>query len=264
MKIVIQHSPSDAGRVAARQIASTLRLQQNGIIGLATGSSPQPLYEALAALVRAGEVSFASTRGFALDEYVGIDPDHPESYHSIIARDAIAPLGMDPRLVRVPSGSGSVEEVDEAAVEYEAAIREAGGVDVQILGIGANGHIGFNEPGSAADSVTRRVDLAPETIAANSRFFPSVADVPTQAVSQGLGTILSARAIVLVANGSEKAQAVRDALEGPIEASCPASFLREHDDVTFCLDEQAAALLSAETRARSVTTALDDSTALSH
>lgn len=246
MRIVAAGSPADAAVAAADLVTGAVGSSAPGLVlGLATGSSPQPLYRELADRVRRGVADFSDTVGFALDEYVGISPSHPESYHSIIARYVVGPFGLDPSRVNVPSGTGSIAEVDEAALRYEEAIRVAGGVDLQILGIGANGHIGFNEPGSAADSVTRRVDLAPSTIQANSRFFASIAEVPTQAVSQGIGTILHARRIVLVANGVVKAEAVRAAVEGPITSACPASFLQEHGDVTLCLDDEAASLLAA-------------------
>jgi glucosamine-6-phosphate deaminase len=240
MRLVIRASPAETARLAAEQVASLVGNGNGGVLGLATGSSPRPLYEALVDLVAHGRARFTRTIGFALDEYVGIDVTHPQSYHSIIARDVVGPLGFDPLRVRLPSGTGSLAEVDAGALDYDEAIRTAGGIDVQILGIGANGHIGFNEPGSEIDSVTRRVDLAHETIEANSRFFASTADVPSQAVSQGIGTILRARSVVLVATGSLKASAVRAAVEGPVDSSCPASFLQRHRDVTLYLDAAAA------------------------
>ncbi|RKR75267.1 glucosamine-6-phosphate deaminase [Frondihabitans australicus] len=244
MRIIVRDTAVEAAEHAADLVVDSA----GGVLGLATGSSPQPLYAALAARVADGSVDFGRTRGFALDEYVGLDPAHPESYHSIIARDVIGPLGFSPSRVFVPAGSGTLDEVDARALDYDAAIAAAGGVDVQILGIGSNGHIGFNEPGSAADSVTRRVDLAPSTIAANSRFFRSAGEVPVQAVTQGISTILRARSIVLVASGAAKARAVRAAVEGPVGESCPASFLRLHDEVTLCLDSAAASQLGVGLR----------------
>ncbi|WIB62118.1 glucosamine-6-phosphate deaminase (plasmid) [Curtobacterium sp. MCLR17_007] len=228
-----------AGAVAAEFVANRLAAPGSGrVLGVATGSSPQPLYRALSA---AG-IDLAGVTAFALDEYVGLPPEHPESYESVVRRDVTEPLGLDPARVHVPDGVRS--DPDAGAVEYDRAIRAAGGIDVQVLGIGANGHIGFNEPGSESGSRTRVVALAESTRRANARFFASVADVPTNAVTQGIGTVLEARSIVLVATGADKAEAVRAALEGPVTRTCPASFLQRAADVLFCLDREAAGRLS--------------------
>jgi glucosamine-6-phosphate deaminase len=174
---------------------------------------------------------------------VGIDPRSPQSYRSVIDAEVTEPLGFDRRLVAVPDGSAA--DLDAAASAYEAGIDAIGGGDLQILGIGHNGHIGFNEPGSPHDSPTRVVDLAEETREANARFFDGDIDrVPRQAMTQGIGTILKARSIVLLAFGSGKAEAVARALEGPIGEASPASALRRHADVTILLDKAAASSLS--------------------
>lgn len=243
MRILLSPDATGAGVAAAAVIASSLGDRPAPVLGVATGSSPQPLYRALADRVQAG-LDLARATAFALDEYVGLPVDHPESYHSVIAREVIGPLGLDPSRVHVPEGV-SADPVD-AAARYEAAIAAAGGVDLQILGIGANGHIGFNEPGSAPDSRTRVVDLAPRTVADNSRFFDGDAGlVPTRALTQGIGTILEAREIVLIAWGESKADAVARAVEGPQTAELPASFLQRHDRVTLVLDAAAASRLSS-------------------
>jgi glucosamine-6-phosphate deaminase len=238
VRVVIAESSREVARAAARHVAEILRDRPRGVMGVATGSSPQPLYDELQKLVRAGALDLSTVRAFALDEYVGMDPAHPESYHSIITRDVVRPLAMDPALVMVPDGAA--QDSVAAAARFEKAIRDAGGVDVQILGIGSNGHIGFNEPGSDPTSRTRSVALSAETRLANSRFFDSIDEVPRCAITQGVGTILAARSIVLMAAGGDKAQAVRDALVGPIGLDCPASHLRNHNDVTFYLDAEAA------------------------
>lgn len=191
MEIIILPTPDEVGRVAAAKIASVVAKKPSAVIGLATGSSPQGIYTDLQRRVRAGEISFAEARGFALDEYVGIPLEHPESYAAVIARDVVAPLGFDASRVRVPDGRAA--DLEFAAKEYDAAIRAAGGIDVQILGIGANGHIGFNEPTSSFASRTRIKTLAPSTRDANARFFDSPEQVPTHCMTQGLGTILEAR-----------------------------------------------------------------------
>ncbi|MGA1837652.1 glucosamine-6-phosphate deaminase [Herbiconiux sp. 11R-BC] len=242
MKIAIYDSADDAATAAAKAIAVTAAQRPDLVLGVATGSSPQPLYRALGHLVQAGQLDLRSASAFALDEYVGLDYQHPESYHSIVQRDVTAPLNMDAARVRVPEGLAL--DLCRAATAYEAEIALQGGIDLQILGIGGNGHIGFNEPGSPVDSRTRVVDLTGETRSANSRFFPSIDHVPTQAMTQGLATIMAARSIVLVANGIDKADAVRRAIEEPADLSHPASLLQRHPRVTFYLDAAAASELS--------------------
>jgi len=241
MEIIILPTPAEVGRVAAAKIASIVSKKPSSVVGLATGSSPQGIYQDLARRVRAGQVSFAEARGFALDEYVGIPLEHPESYASVIARDVVAPLGFDPSRVRVPDGRAA--DIEFAAKEYDAAIRAAGGVDVQILGIGANGHIGFNEPTSSFASRTRIKTLAPATREANARFFDSIDQVPTHCMTQGLGTILEARNLVLVAQGESKAAAVAGAVEGPLSAMVPGSALQLHEHAVVVVDEAAASQL---------------------
>lgn len=240
MRIIVAPGPVEAGTAAAREVLDRLRASERRILGVATGSSPRPLYAALAAAVASG-ADLSGVRGFALDEYVGLPRRHPESYHSIVNCDVVARLGLRPGAVRVPDGLAA--DPTAAAADFEAAIAAAGGVDVQILGIGANGHIGFNEPGSARDSRTRVVRLDESTRRANSRFFPHLDDVPTYAVTQGVATILEARSIVLIATGEAKAEAVRASVELPPTEELPASFLQGHRDLTLVLDPASAALL---------------------
>ncbi|KQO63886.1 glucosamine-6-phosphate deaminase [Curtobacterium sp. Leaf261] len=242
MEIIILPNAAEVGRVAAAKIASIVARKPSAVIGLATGSSPQGIYTDLERRVRAGEISFAEARGFALDEYVGIPLDHPESYASVIARDVVEPLGFEPSRVRVPDGRAT--DIEFAAKEYDAAIRAAGGIDVQILGIGANGHIGFNEPTSSFASRTRIKTLAPDTRQANARFFDSIDQVPTHCMTQGLGTILEAGNLVLVAQGEAKAAAIAGAVEGPLSAMLPGSALQLHEHATVVVDEAAASRLT--------------------
>jgi len=241
MEIIIVPTPADVGRVAAAKVASVVALKPSAVIGLATGSSPQGIYIDLKRRVKAGEISFVDAHGFALDEYVGIPLDHPESYASVITRDVVIPLGFDPARVQVPDGRAS--DLESAARAYDAAIRAAGGIDVQILGIGTNGHIGFNEPTSSFASRTRIKTLAPLTREANARFFDSVEQVPMHCMTQGLGTILEAGQLLLVAQGSAKAKAVAAAIEGPLSSFVPGSALQLHQHATVVLDEAAAAEL---------------------
>ena len=214
------------------------------MLGLATGSTPLTTWSALAAR----NLDLSRVRGFALDEYVGLPPGHPESYRAVITREVVEPLGLTPELVHVPGGlspdglspDGPVETV---GAEYEAAIAAAGGVDLQILGIGRTGHIGFNEPGSSFASRTRVKTLTEQTRLDNARFFDSVDDVPLHCVTQGLGTILGARHLVLLAFGESKAGAIAGAVEGPLTASLPGSAMQLHPHVSVIVDEAAASLL---------------------
>lgn len=228
------------GRFAAEHVVEAIEAKPDAVIGLATGSTPLPLYHAWAEIVAQRGLDVSRVRGFALDEYAGIDPAHHESYHSVVDREVVQQLGLTPELVSVPPTEATAAD----AAAYEAAIAQAGGIDVQILGIGRNGHLAFNEPGSPLDSRTRRIALTPETIADNARFFASAADVPTEAITQGLGTIMEARKLVIVAIGGSKAEAVAAALEGPVTAELPASIAQRHPNVVFVLDTAAASLLS--------------------
>ncbi len=209
-------------------------------LGLATGSSPQGAYDELARRVGARRLSLAGCQAFLLDEYVGLAADHPQAYRSVIRRDLVDRTDLDPARVHGPDGTA--DDLVEEARRYEQAVVGAG-VDLQVLGIGRNGHLGFNEPGSPLDSVTRVVTLTARTRADNARFFESADDVPTEVITQGLGTILSARRLVLIATGVAKAPAVAAALTGPVGPQCPASVLQWHPQVEVLLDPAAASEL---------------------
>lgn len=241
MEIVILPSAADVDAAAADIVASLVLKRPDAVLGVATGSSPQGIYRQLAARVADGAVSFAGASAFALDEYVGLDVGHPESYHSVIAREVCGPLGFDQARVRVPDGSAA--DTTKAASAYETAIADAGGIDLQILGIGTNGHIGFNEPTSSLASRTRVKTLAPQTRADNARFFADPADVPTHCITQGLGTIFEARHLLLVAQGASKSDAIAHAVEGPVSSRWPGSILQLHPHATVILDEAAASRL---------------------
>ncbi len=238
-EVVIVKNRAAAGALVADEIVRLVDTIAEPVLGLATGSTPLPVYEALRERLGGHDVSHL--RGFALDEYVGIDPAHPESYRSVITREVIEPLGLDPELIRVPNGA--VETIEHAGDDYERAIAAAGGVDLQILGIGTDGHIGFNEPGSSFASTTRIKTLTERTREDNARFFDSIDDVPRHCITQGLGTILRARHLVLLAFGEGKARAVAGAVEGPVSAMLPASAIQLHPHVTVVVDEAAASEL---------------------
>ncbi len=235
-EVVIVADADAAAEVAADAIENLVATNPTAVLGLATGSTPLSTWRALAAR----HLDLSRVRGFALDEYVGLDPVHPQSYRSVIAREVVAPLGLTPELVRVPADRGPIELAGEA---YEDAIAEAGGIDLQVLGIGRTGHIGFNEPGSSFASLTRVKTLTQQTRIDNARFFDSLADVPTHCITQGLGTILRARHLVLLALGESKAAALAGAVEGPVTASLPGSAIQLHPRVTVIVDEAAASLL---------------------
>ena len=209
-------------------------------LGLATGSSPQGAYAELARRVRAGRLSLAGCQALLLDEYVGLPADHPQAYRTVIRRDLVDRVDLDPSRVRGPDGTAA--DLEAEARRYEHEVLEAG-VELQVLGIGRNGHLGFNEPGSPLDSVTRLVRLTERTRADNARFFDSPDEVPTEVLTQGLGTILQARRLLLIATGEAKAAAVAAALTGPVTPDCPASVLQRHPDVVVLLDPAAASLL---------------------
>jgi glucosamine-6-phosphate deaminase len=240
-EVVVVESETEAGRLVAESILRLIASKPDAVLGLATGSTPVPVYRELAALVEERHVDVAGVRGFALDEYVGLPPGHPQSYRATIEREVVAPIGLDPKLVHVPNGS--LAGIEHAGEDYEKLIVESGGIDLQILGIGTDGHIGFNEPGSSFESLTRVKTLTEQTRHDNARFFEREADVPLHCITQGLGTIHRARHLVLLAFGERKARAVAGAVEGPVTASNPASAIQLHPRTTLLVDEAAAGQL---------------------
>lgn len=238
-EVVIVPTPADAGVLVADEIARLIAARPDAVLGLATGSTPLPVYEALRP--RLAGVDVSRVRGFALDEYVGIDPRHPQSYRSVITTEVVEPLGLDPERIHTPNGD--LATIAHAGEDYERAIADAGGIDLQILGIGTSGHIGFNEPGSSFASRTRVKTLIEQTRRDNARFFDSIDDVPMHCITQGLGTILSARHLFLLAFGEGKAGAVAGAVEGPVTSSLPGSAIQLHPHVTVVVDEAAASRL---------------------
>jgi glucosamine-6-phosphate deaminase len=237
MEVVILDGPGAAGRLVGRHIAELAGRRPDLVLGLATGSSPLPVYADLRRRVADGTLSLAAARAFLLDEYVGLPPGHPASYRAVVARD------LEPGLALASVDAPDVHGPDLLAAcdAYEAAIDAAGGIDLQLLGIGADGHIGFNEPGSSLGSRTRLKTLTEQTRRDNARFFASLDDVPRHVVTQGVGTILRARHLALLAFGSAKSAAVAAAVEGPVTAMVPASALQLHPHVTIVLDDAAAA-----------------------
>ncbi|WP_026555370.1 glucosamine-6-phosphate deaminase [Arthrobacter sp. 35W] len=241
MEVVILPSSKEIGALAADAIEALVRRKPNAVLGLATGSSPLPIYDELARRHDEDGLSFTEAHGFALDEYVGLPLGHYESYREVIRREFTNRVDIKPENVHGPDGTAT--DILAACASYEAAIKAAGGVDLQILGVGTDGHIGFNEPGSSLASRTRIKTLLEQTRQDNARFFSSINDVPHHVVTQGLGTIMDARHVVLVATGIGKAAAVRDFVEGPVAAICAASVLQLHPHATILVDEAAASEL---------------------
>jgi glucosamine-6-phosphate deaminase len=237
-QIVICPDASEASRSVAQIIADAVRSNPQIVLGLATGGTPLEAYRELIRMHREAELDFSDVHSFNLDEYLGLSPEHPQSYRFFMQQHLFDHINIDSAHARVPNGL--VTDVLTHAQEYEQQIRAAGGIDMQLLGIGSNGHIAFNEPGSAIDSRTREIDLTADTIQANSRFFDSIDQVPRHAITMGIGTILEAKRIVLMATGQAKAEAVRLAIEADADPANPASLLQQHDDVTYVLDVAAA------------------------
>lgn len=250
MQVVICQDEEQVGAVAADRVIAQLAGRNTLVLGFATGTSPLRLYSELQRRAEEGDVDFSQALGFALDEYVGLDPQHPLSYRQTINRTVVKPLGIHPDRVWVPNGFAA--DLNTAAEEFENAIREAGGVDVQILGIGSDGHIGFNEPTSSFSSRTRIKTLTQQTRDDNARFFDDES-VPTHCVTQGLGTIMDARNLVMVASGEKKAEVVAAMIEGPVSAMCPASILQFHRRAFVIIDEAAASQLKYADYFRNVT-----------
>lgn len=224
------------------RLVSQLCSCPDSILGLATGSTPVLLYRDWASRVAAGEMSFSQVISFNLDEYIGLSMNHNQSYRFYMEHNLFQHIDIRPAYAHVPNGEAT--DLDKECRRYDSLIEQAGGIDWQLLGIGLNGHVGFNEPGPALQAGTHVVELSEQTREANARFFSSMNEVPRQAITVGMGSILKSRHIVMVATGIDKAEIVFKALMGPVTTDVPASFLQLHNDVVIVMDEAAASLLS--------------------
>jgi len=241
MDVVICRSYEELSQAAAAVVADLVSHKPNAVLGFATGSSPVGLYQELARLHHKEGLDFSKVTTFNLDEYVGLAGDHPQSYRRFMNEKLFNHLNVPVQNTHVPSGTATNPK---AFCEwYEKRIRDAGGIDLQVLGIGSDGHVAFNEPGSSLGSRTRMVTLTEQTIDDNARFFKKKADVPRHAISMGVGTILEARKLLMVVNGKNKAPALAAAIEGPITSMITASALQLHPDALVFVDEEAAAQL---------------------
>ncbi len=251
MEIVVLSDPNAVADFAAARVCELLDGKPAAVLGLATGNTPLRLYAKLVELHRAAKISFREVRTFNLDEYLGVAPDDPQSYRSYMQRELFAKVDIDVSNTYLPV-CGEHDDPRDASADYEGRIRDAGGIDLQVLGIGRNGHIGFNEPTSSLASRTRVKTLTADTVAANSRLFGEGERQPDMAMTMGIATILDSRYAMLLATGTEKARAVGAAIEGAVSAMCPASALQLHPNASFILDEAAAAELAGIEHYRSV------------
>lgn len=242
MKIKVLENEVLVGQAAALIIAAQILRKPDSVLGLATGSTPIDTYQELVRLSKSGILDWSRITTFNLDEYCGLNPDHNQSYINFMQQHLFSKINLRPEAVNIPDGMAADPEAE--CLAYERKIKEAGGIDLQLLGIGRNGHIGFNEPAELFSSRTHVVDLSEDTIDANSRFFTKAQDVPRQAMSMGTGTIMQAKSVILLATGSNKARAVASMVQGQISPQCPASILQAHPAVTVLLDRQAAVALN--------------------
>ena len=245
MRLIVCDNQQEIANVGADMIAEVVVANPAAVLGLATGSTPVPMYQELIRRYEAGKLDFSRVRSVNLDEYYPLAPDNDQSYRYFMNHQLFDHINIDKNNTNVPDGLAA--DPAAACKAYEGIIRDLGGIDIQVLGIGGNGHIGFNEPAEALDPLTHLTDLTEDTIKANSRFFESVADVPRYALTMGIGTILSARRIMLIATGEAKAKAIATVLSGKLTTSCPASMLSLHNDVTVICDRAAVSLCDEAT-----------------
>lgn len=241
MRIIKVKNYDELSRKAANIIGSQIILKPEGVIGLATGSTPIGTYEYLVKMYKEGVIDFENVTSFNLDEYLGLDESSDQSYIYFMKEHLFNKVNIKDSNINIPNGKA--HDVEKECKEYEQRISSQGGVDLQLLGIGRNGHIGFNEPDVKFEAMTHLVHLDEDTIEANSRFFKSIDEVPKKAISMGIKTIMHAKKVVLLASGENKAQTIYDMIYGPITPELPASILQLHNDVTIIVDEAAGSLL---------------------
>ena len=238
LRIYVKDDYTKMSKYAAYLLASQIRLRPQSVIGLATGGTPEGMYKELVRMYQEEDLDFSEITKFNLDEYYPISRDNTQSYYYYMMEHLFNHVNVKADRIHIPNGMG--KNVEENCKNYEKMIRDAGGVDLQILGIGSNGHIGFNEPDNKFEVYTHLVHLDEETIKANSRYFDSIDEVPRNAISMGIKTIMLAKKIVLLASGKNKAKIIKETITGGITPDVPASILQLHPDVTFILDQEAA------------------------
>src|SRR6056297_474469 len=242
MRIIVEKDYHTMSKKAALMVASQITLKPDSNLGLATVCTPLAMYDKLIEMFREDEVDFNEVKSFNLDEYCGLEADHPNSYHYYMYDNFFKEINIKKDNIHIPDGKA--DDFDKECRDYEETIKKAGGIDLQILGIGSNGHIGFNEPAESLNVATEVVNLSEETIKANSRYFESKDNVPKKAISMGMATILKADRIILLARGKNKAEAIKKTVNGKISTQEPASLLQTHPQVTIILDQKAASLIN--------------------
>ncbi|MFB6366371.1 glucosamine-6-phosphate deaminase [Paenibacillus elgii] len=241
MNILTFRTQEELNKAGAGIITGLLQTNPRAVLGLATGSTPIGIYQELVESHRQGLVSFAKATAFNLDEYVGLEPGHPASYYTFMQEHLLGLIDIPPQKCHIPSGTAT--DLQAECASYDSLLEEYGQIDLQLLGLGHNGHIGFNEPDATLEGGTHLVELKESTRTANARFFDKPEQVPTHALTMGVGTILKAKMILLVVRGADKAEIVQRALQGPITTDCPASLLQTHPHVVVLLDSEAGGLL---------------------
>ncbi len=244
MRIYVLDDYEEMSMKAASIVASQIILKPDSVIGLATGSTPLGMYRELVKMHKKGILDFSQVITFNLDEYVGIPPEHPQSYHYYMYNNFFNHLNMKKENINIPPGDE--KSVHKVCEDYEQRLCSVGRIDLQVTGIGTNGHVGFNEPDQELNVNTHLIDLKEETIEANSRFFSSPEEVPRQAISMGMGSIMKAKKIIMLANGPNKAKPIEGVVKGKISTQLPASLVQLHPDVTLILDGEAANIFDLE------------------
>ena len=241
VNLIVAKDPAEVGRLAADIFQDIIAAKPDCVLGLATGSTPLPLYRELISREKDGKINFSQCRSANLDEYKGLSGDHPQSYRYFMNENLFNHISIDPANTMVPDGLCA--DAEAMCADYERAIEAMGGVDIQLLGIGHDGHIGFNEPCDHFPAATHEVELEEITRQANKRFFNSIDEVPTAAYTMGCGTVMAARKVLLLATGKDKAEIIQKSFFGPVTPMVPASILQFHGDVTVIVDEAAASLI---------------------
>ena len=244
METIVKENYKELSKFAAQFIADYIRKKPNTVLGLATGSTPLGTYQELINLHKEKKVDFSNVVTFNLDEYIGLSQEHPQSYHYFMKDNFFKHINIKPENYHLPDGMA--EDIPKSCREYEEFTKKCGGIDIQLLGIGANGHIAFNEPGSSLGSRTRVKTLSEKTIKDNSRFFSSINEVPRYAITMGIGTIMESKILLLLASGNNKADAIAKTIEGPITSMVPATIVQLHPHATIVIDKEASLKLKGK------------------
>ena len=242
MKLIVVNNYEELSKVAAKEFSKIIKEKENVVLGLATGGSPVGMYKELIRMYEQKELNFSKTTTVNLDEYIGLNPEHNQSYRYFMNNNLFNHINIDKSNTFVPNGLA--EDLEAQCKEYDQKIAELGGIDIQLLGVGNNGHIAFNEPNNELSSGTHIISLTDNTIEANARFFDNIYDVPRKAITMGVGGIMKAKKIILIASGESKAEAIKGIFSGKITTANPATMLQMHRDVTVIVDEAAAKLIN--------------------